>query len=97
MHPKMCIGESLSFYDDGILLPLYRGKGGICYVSKPEEVWHALVLRPCGVALRVALFGKGTGGSNPSVPYFFPRQVLGLSFCGDTSEILSVYHKALHR
>ena len=29
-----------------------------------------LVLRPCGVTLSVALFGKGQGGSNPSVPYF---------------------------
>ena len=37
-------------------------KGGICYVSKPEEVWHSLVLRPCGVALSVAHFGKGMGG-----------------------------------
>jgi len=45
VHPKMCIGESLSFFDNGILLPLNCGKGGICYVSKSEEVWH-LVLRP---------------------------------------------------
>ena len=39
-------------------------KGGICYVSKPEEVWH-LVLHPCGVALSVALFGKGRGVETP--------------------------------
>ena len=42
VHPKMCLSESLSFFnDDGILIPLYRGrekKGGNCYVSKPEEV-----------------------------------------------------------
>lgn len=64
MHPKMRIGESLSFYDDGILMPLYCGKGGICYVSKPEEVWH-LVLHPCGVALSATLFGKGRGVETP--------------------------------
>ena len=62
MHPKMCIGESLSFYDDGILLPLYRGKGGICYVSKPEEVWHLLVLRPYGCGTECHTLWKGMGG-----------------------------------
>ena len=61
MHPKMRIGESLSFYDNGILMPLYRGKGGICYVSKPEEVWH-LVLHPYGCGTECRTLWKGTGG-----------------------------------
>ena len=66
----MCLDESLSFFNDnGILMPLCCGKGGICYVSKPEEVWH-LVLHPCGVALSVALFGKGQGVQTPLSPIF---------------------------
>ncbi len=48
------------FFDSGILLPLYRGKGGICNVSKSEEVWH-LVLRPFGVTHSVAHFLTGQG------------------------------------
>ena len=66
----MCLSESLSFFnDDGIPIRSIaeKEKGGIYYVSKPEEVWH-LVSRPCGVTLSVALFGKGRRVETPLSP-----------------------------
>ena len=43
VHPKMCLSESLSFFnDDGILIPLYRGR------EKKEEIVMLANQRRCG-------------------------------------------------
>ena len=42
VHPKMCLSESLSFFNgDGILIPLYRGR------EKKEEIVMLANQRRC--------------------------------------------------
>ena len=64
----MYINESLPFFKMA-MVSYYRciaEKGGICYVSKPEEVWHLLVLRPLGCDTKCrTLFGQGRGAETP--------------------------------